>query len=180
MVTQPAMDDRSIVEAQIGRPPRSTVTIEARCHLEMPVVTRVPPILDDGTPFPTTHWLTCPLATVRISRREAAGGVKDADAQIASDPEMARRWARAMDRYARERSALLPDAWRGPEPRGGIAGSQGGVKCLHAQYADTTAGNDNPVGEQVAREVEPLDCTVPCVIEADDGWIANPSWSEPR
>ena len=83
------MDDRSVVEVQIGRPPRSEVVVSARCHLALPVVIDVPPILEDGTPFPTTHWLTCPLAVLRISRIESNGGVRDADQWIASDPDVA-------------------------------------------------------------------------------------------
>ena len=174
------MDDRNVVEIQIGRPPRSAVVVEARCHLTLPVVVAVPPILDDGTPFPTSHWLTCPLATVRIARLEAAGGVKAADADIESDPELRDRWNQAMGRYRRERDAQVPDGWAGPTPRGGIAGSQGGVKCLHAQYADTAAGNDNPIGERVALSIEPLDCAQPCVVERDGSTRANPEWTEPR
>ena len=173
------MDDRDVVEIQIGRPPRSAVVVEARCHLDLPVVVHVPPILDDGTPFPTSHWLTCPLATVRISRIEAAGGVKAADDAIDGDPELGRKWKAVMDRYRRERDALVPPGWEGPVPRGGVAGSRHGVKCLHAQYADTAAGNDNPIGRRVAEDVEPLDCVRPCVVDADGGAERNPEWAEP-
>lgn len=173
------MDDRSVVEIQIGRPPRSSVTVEARCHLGLPVVALVPPILDDGTPFPTTHWLTCPLAVLRISRIEAAGGVKGADADLASDPMLAEAYRSATERYVRGREALLPEGWTGARPSGGIAGSSGGVKCLHAQFADTAAGNDNPIGARVASVIEPLDCAMPCVAMTPNGPAANVAWSEP-
>jgi hypothetical protein len=53
------------------------------------------------------------------------------------------------------------------------------VKCLHAQYADETAGNENPIGSRVASLVEPLDCVVPCALEVDGVVIANPEWAEP-
>lgn len=174
------MDDRSVVEVQIGRPPRSPVTVEGRCHLGLPVVTLVPPILDDGTPFPTTHWLTCPLAVLRISRLEAAGGVKQADADLAADPLLAERHRLAMERYAHERNELLPQGWVGARPTGGIAGSAGGVKCLHAQYADTAAGNDNPIGTAVAEAIEPLDCAMACVSLDTEGVVANAAWVEPK
>lgn len=173
------MDDRSVVEHQIGRPPRSPIDVESRCHLGLPVVIRVPPVLDDGTPFPTTHWLTCPLASLRVSRLESAGGVNDADARIAADPDLAEAFGVAMGRYERERDSLIPDTWNGPLPSGGIAGSRGGVKCLHAQYADTASGHDNPIGSEVAESIEPLDCVVRCVIPADGNWIRNESWTEP-
>lgn len=173
------MDDRRIVELQLGRPPRSIVRTEARCHFDLPVVIDVPPLLDDGTPFPTTHYLTCPLATLRISRLESEGGVKAADGDIASDPDLAEAWSAAMGRYRSERDARIPDSYEGPRPRGGIAGSQGGVKCLHAQYADTAAGNQNPIGIRTASAVEPLDCAMPCVIEADGVVAKNTDWHEP-
>lgn len=173
------MDDRSVVAVQIGREPRSEVVVRTRCHLGLPVVTDVPPILDDGTPFPTTHWLTCPLATTRISRIESAGGVRDADTRIASDAVFAEAFADAMRRYERNRDALMPDGWDGPKPQGGVAGSGGGVKCLHAHYADTAAGNDNPVGEDVAARIEPLGCVVPCVATVDGEFVRNTDWSEP-
>jgi hypothetical protein len=173
------MDDAAVVEVQIGRKPRSAVVVSARCHLGLPVVTDVPPILDDGTPFPTTHWLTCPLAVTRISRLEAEGGVKAAAAKLSEDPEAAAAFAAASERYAAVRGSLIPEGWDGPVPTGGVAGSKGGVKCLHAQYADTAAGNANPIGEMVAEQIEPLGCTVGCVVDASPGPISNPAWVEP-
>jgi len=144
------------------------------------VVIDVPPILDDGTPFPTMHWLTCPLATIRISRIESTGGVRAADELIRTDATVRLAFGEAMHRYARARDSLLPPEWDGPVPSGGIAGSAGGVKCLHAQYADTAAGNDNPIGEDIAQRIEPLACTTPCVVESDGTAIASPEWIEPR
>ena len=185
------MDDRAVVAIQIGREPRSEVVVATRCHLGLPVVIDVPPILDDKTPFPTTHWLTCPLAMTRISRIESDGGVRDADALIASDPDVAARFAHAMERYESVRDQLIPDTWQGPRPSGGVAGSSGGVKCLHAQYADTAAGNANPIGEDVASRIEPLGCLMPCVIASAEGEateqtatvgtvvVRNPDWVEP-
>lgn len=175
----PRMDDGSVVAIQIGRQPRSPVTVRIRCPLGVPVVIDVPPILDDGTPFPTTHWLTCPLALLRISRLESAGGVRDADARIASDPDVAEAYGVAMERYRRHRDSLIPAEWNGPRPSGGIGGSRGGVKCLHAQYADSISGNDNPIGADVVTQVGPLDCRIPCVVEEPHGWIRNDDWVEP-
>ena len=174
------MDDRSVVEIQIGRPARSQVVVESRCHLGLPVVIGVPPILDDGTPFPTTHWLTCRLATLRVSRLESAGGVRESDERIASDDAFALQFGVAMKRYEDHRDSLIPTSWEGPRPSGGIAGSRGGVKCLHAQYADTAAGNDdNPVGAGVAAAIQPLDCFVPCVVQDEGSWVRNVAWTEP-
>lgn len=174
------MNDRRIVAAQIGREPRSAIDVAARCHLGLPVVIKVPPHLDDGTPFPTTYWLTCPLASKRVGRLEAAGGVKAAEDRIAADSVFADRHRAAAERYRRDRDAML-----GPEapaylPDGGVGGTRRGVKCLHAHYADHAAGNDNPVGEDAAIDVEPLDCATVCVVQEDDLAFRNPNWREPR
>ncbi len=172
--------DVDAVAVQIGRPPRSQVDVVARCHLSQPVVIAVPPHLDDGTPFPTRYWLTCPLAVRRIGRAEAAGGVQAAADRIDTDPVSAARHLAAMNRYAAERDALIDESHLGPRPSGGVGGSGGGVKCLHAHYADHAAGNDNPVGEDTAAVVEPLDCTVTCVALVGGIPQRNPDWVEPR
>jgi len=175
------MDDREVAAAEIGRPLRSPAAAAARCPLGLPVVVSVPPVLDDGTPFPTRYWLTCPLAVRRIGRIESAGGVRALERHAGADPEFADRLAAAHRRYQAERDAAVPPG-AALTPTGGVAGSEagGGIKCLHAHYADTAAGNDNPVGEAVAPYVEPLDCTVPCVVEGEGGAGRNPAWQEPR
>ncbi len=136
------------------------------------MVAQVPPVLDDGTPFPTLYWLSCPLAVKRIGRLEGMGGVKQMERWVAESAGS--RFEAANRRYAESRDALISGE---PvhRPDGGVAGTRAGVKCLHAHYADHAAGNDNPVGEAVAPWVEPLDCTVPCVV--DDA--LNPEWREP-
>lgn len=165
-------DDRQVIEVQIGRPLRADSEVVTRCHLGLPVVTRVPPVLDDGTPFPTVYWLTCPLARTRIGRLESAGGVKRMEQKAESDPGFAARLENAHTAYSKERDALLGDR-EGPVPAGGVGGASTGVKCLHAHYAHTAAGGDNPVGELVGSWIEPLDCDVPCVTEG----APNPDWS---
>lgn len=174
------MDDRDVVAAQIEREPRAPVSVVERCHLDLPVVIEVPPLLDDGTPFPTSYWLTCPLAVRRIGRLEADGGVRAAELRIASDSRFSARHAAAMRRYAEDRDARIPTGHTGPRPVGGVGGATAGVKCLHAHYADHAAGNDNPVGSEVAVAIEPLDCVEPCVADLQGGVVRNPAWVEPR
>lgn len=169
------MSVRPVLEAQIGRSLRADSEVVAACPLGLPVVAEVPPLLDDGTPFPTRFWLTCPLAVTRIGRLEGAGGVRAMERHAAAEPGFGRALDAAHARYAAERDALLPPEVS-PTPSGGVAGASGGVKCLHAHYADHAAGNDNPVGAMVAPWIEPLDCTVPCVADGE----RNPRWREPR
>ncbi len=127
----------------------------------------MPPALEDGTPFPTRYWLTCPLAVARVGRVEAAGGVVEAQRLLDETPELADRMRDAHVRYAADRG----------DEAGGVAGIKGaGLKCLHAHYADYAAGGDNPAGEWTAPRVDPLDCTAPCVLP--DGSV-NADWREP-
>lgn len=167
--------DQEQIAAQLGRALRARSEVVARCPLGLPVVIAVPPVLDDGTPFPTRYWLSCPLAVKRVARLESRGGVKEMDGRADSDPAFEDALSAAHLRYGRDRDDLLP-----PDtihrPSGGVAGAIKGVKCLHAHYADHAAGNPNPVGEWVAPQTEPLDCILPCVIDGR----RNPDWREPR
>ena len=176
-----AVDERAVVEVQIGRPPRSAVVVAARCHLGLPLVTKVPPLLDDGTPFPTRYWLSCPLAVRRIGRIESAGGVRALQRHAAADEGFAARLVAAHERYAADRDRAIPEEAVN-RPTGGVGGTApgAGIKCLHAHYGDHAAGNDNPVGEIVAPFVEPLDCAMPCIVEAAEGPVRNPAWREPK
>lgn len=174
------MTDRAIVACQIDRPPRADVETVKRCHLDLPVVVAVPPLLDDGTPFPTRYWLSCPLANRRLARLESAGAIPRLEAFVAADPGRRDALAAAHRRYSAERDRLVP-AGADPVPAGGVGGNLGnGIKCLHAHYADAAAGNANPVGAVVAPFVEPLDCEAPCVVSEGAGVVRNPDWREPR
>lgn len=163
--------DREVIEVQIGRPLRAESEVVSRCHLGLPVVVKVPPHLDDGTPFPTLYWLTCPLAATRIGRLEGSGGVKRMEAKAEADPTFGSALEAAHRSYEQERDALIVSGDL-PVPTGGVGGTRKGAKCLHAHYAHTRAGGDNPVGELVAAWIEPLDCTVPCVLDGKP----NPEW----
>jgi hypothetical protein len=110
-----------------------------------PVVLRNAPLLDDGTPMPTRYWLCGAEAREAVSRLEAAGGVRAAEAAVDVG-----ELADAHRRHALERDAELPPGHTGPRPSGGVGGTRTGVKCLHAHYAWFLAGGDDPVGRWVA------------------------------
>ena len=169
-------DDAAAAAAQMGRPLRGQSRVASRCALDLPVVLEVNPDVD-GAPFPTLYWLTCPLARARVSRLESGGAVRGFTARVAREPELAAACERTAAEYARRREALLPAESPVRERlRGGVGGVEGdGVKCLHAHYAHHRAGGHNPIGAEVARSVEPLDCARPCV----RGDARNPSWTEP-
>jgi len=113
-----------------------------------PLVIRNHPLLDDGTPMPTLYWLVGPEERKAVDRLEAAGGVRDAEAEV--DPA---ELTAAHARYAAERQQLVPADWDGPVPSGGVGGTRQGVKCLHSHYAWFLAGGDDPVGRWVDRRL---------------------------
>jgi hypothetical protein len=181
--------DSEVLALQIGRPLRATSAVLRRCDLGLPIIAEVPPILDTGEPFPTRYWLTCPLAHRRIARIEARGGVRAAQERIAADPELSNAVEAVHVRYALERDALLRvgTALSGERttggarhrPSGGVGGSSGGVKCLHAHHADFAAGNDNPIGQHVHDMIGVPHCELPCVTDVGGELQRNPHWQEP-
>ena len=53
------MDDRAVVERQLGRAPRAFLRVVVRCPFGAPAVTIQSPYDSAGEPFPTTFYLTC-------------------------------------------------------------------------------------------------------------------------
>lgn len=144
MVAASAADVARVAEL-LGRRPDGAFEVVVRDATGDPLVIRNEPLLPDGRPMPTRYWLVGKAANLAVSRLEAAGGVRAAEAEV--DPELVAAAHRA---YAAERDAALPAGHRGPAPSGGVAGTREGVKCLHAHYAWYLAGGDDPVGRWVA------------------------------
>jgi hypothetical protein len=141
--------DEERVEALLGRAPRGDYEVVVRGGGGEPVVIRNAPLLLDGTPMPTRFWLVGATEREAVSRLEAAGGVRAAEAAV-DGPAL----EDAHRRYAAERDAALPAGHTGPRPTGGVGGTRVGVKCLHAHYAWHLAGGDDPVGRWVADRLE--------------------------
>jgi hypothetical protein len=141
-------DDVAAVHDLFGRPPRGRFEVVVRDVDGAPVVVRNSPLLDDGEPMPTLYWLVGRREVLQVSRLEAGGGVRRAEAEI--DPALV---ADAHRRYAAERDALVPATHIGPRPHGGVGGTRTGIKCLHAHYAWYLAGGDDPVGAWVATQL---------------------------
>ena len=135
------MDDRARVAELLGREPAGPFTVVVRDDAGDPVVVRNAPFLDDGTPMPTRFYLVGAALVREVSRLEAAGGVKAAEAAIARDDIAALH-----QRYGTERDAAIDADHTGPRPSGGVGGTRVGVKCLHAHVAHLLAGGDDPVG----------------------------------
>jgi hypothetical protein len=143
------MDDRARVAQLLGREPHSAFDVVVRDHRGDPVVVRNAPFLDDGTPMPTRFYLVGSDLVTRVSRLEAVGGVRQAEAEI--DPD---EITRVHERYAAERDAVIDPDHVGPRPHGGVGGTRTGVKCLHAHVAYCLAGGDDPIGRWAIARLE--------------------------
>ena len=142
------MDDREIVERQLGRAPRAFERVAVRCPFGRPAVTEQAPFDASGEPFPTTFWLTCPQLVAKIARLEAAGGVERWSRLVVEDPGLRESLERGHEEQRRLR----------PELPGGIGGQTrtGGLKCLHAHAAFALARPRYALGERILAEAEPL------------------------
>lgn len=145
--------DVAAVNAQLGRLPRSIHEIGHRCPCGNPDVVTTEPRLDDGTPFPTTYYLTCPKAAGMIGTWEASGLMKEMSTRLAEDDDLAARYAAAHNAYLAAREAIA--AQRGlevPEIAGISAGGMPDrVKCLHVLAGQSLAQGRgvNPLGDEV-------------------------------
>jgi hypothetical protein len=139
--------DEAVIEAQLGRPPRAVHEVAHRCACGNPDVVATEPRLPNGTPFPTTFYLTCPRAASRIGTLEASGLMREMTDRLEHDPELAQAYAAAHAAYldARESIGHVEE----------IAGvSAGGmptrVKCLHVLVGHSLAAGPgvNPLGDE--------------------------------
>jgi len=175
------MDDRSVVERQLGRPPRAFRRVVRRCPFGFVAVSEQAPYDSAGNPFPTTYYLTCPHLVAAVSRVEAAGGVERWSDEAARDPALADSLQRATEeqRAVRRNLArgLSAAADRGASLELGIAGARRPerLKCLHAHVAFALARPGYELGERIVAELEPLwpprCCTEPLV---------TPAWGQER
>jgi uncharacterized protein len=142
------MSDAEIVERQLGRRPRAFVRVAVRCPFGQPAVTEQAPIDEDGRPFPTQFYVTCPFLVAAISRLEAAGGVVRWSRAAQEDEVLARSLAHAQAEQRRLR----------PELDAGIGGStrSGSLKCLHAHAAFALARPGYELGDRVLAELPAL------------------------
>jgi exopolyphosphatase/guanosine-5'-triphosphate,3'-diphosphate pyrophosphatase len=144
--------DLAAVRDQLGREPTVAFTVAASCAAGHPLVIRNATRAADGTPFPTTFWLTCPEATRAVSRLESGGAIAALDARIADDPV----FTAALEATHAEAAALREAEEPGAGSWGGVGGTRRGLKCLHAHYANHLAGGEDRVGGWVAGRVEPI------------------------
>lgn len=150
---EPVTDaDREIIAQQLGRPPRALRAIAARCPSGHPAVVQTSPRLENGTPFPTLYYLTCPRLASLVGRLEASGIMKEMTERLTTDEELAAAYLRAHESYLAERDAIEP---LGHQVTAG--GMPGRVKCLHVHLAHTLAVGRgvNPFGDETLELLRP-------------------------
>lgn len=144
--------DEEAVADQLQRPARGVAGVAWRCPCGKPGVVATEPRLPDGTPFPTTYYLTCPRATAAVSTLEANGLMARMTERLADDQELADRYRDAHESYLADRAAL----GEVPEIDGVSAGGMPTrVKCLHVLVGHSLAKGPgtNPFGDEALEEI---------------------------
>lgn len=155
--------DLGAVAAQLGRTPRDVVAVAHRCPCSLPDVVATAPRLGDGTPFPTTFYLTCPRAASAVGTLESSGLMARMSERLGEDPDLAAAQQGAHEDYLARRAALGGDV---PEIAGVSAGGlPHRVKCLHALLAHSLAAGPgvDVLGDEVRDELGAWWAPGPCV-----------------
>jgi len=159
--------DVAAIHAQLGREPRGIHEVGHRCPCGNPDVVTTQPRLPGGTPFPTTYYLTCPRAASLIGTLEGGGVMKEMQARLADDPELAAAYRSAHDRYLEARAGIARESDLDvPEIEGISAGGMPDrVKCLHVLAGQSLAQGRgvNPLGDEVLDTLGDWWAAGPCV-----------------
>ncbi|MEO7586808.1 MAG: DUF501 domain-containing protein [Arachnia sp.] len=152
MSTPPTPEDLAAVEAQLGRPPRGVAAVAWRCPCGRPGVVQTLPRLANGTPFPTTYYLTCQRAVTGCSTLEANGVMAEMSERLGQDEALAARYRDAHEAYLADRETL----GHVPEIDGISAGGMPTrVKCLHVLVGHALAAGPgvNPLGDEALEAI---------------------------
>jgi hypothetical protein len=166
MTNGPVLDprDRRAVALQLGREPRAVRGVAHRCGCGLPDVVETSPRLEDGTPFPTLYYLTCPRLASLIGTLESSGLMKEMTERLATDPQLQARYDEAARDYTARRDAV--EVLPGVPAQGGMPAR---VKCLHVLVAHALAVGEgvNPFGDEALALLADWSRKGPCV-DPDD------------
>lgn len=146
--------------------------IAHRCPCGLPDVVRTAPRLEDGSPFPTLYYLTCPRAASAIGRLESSGLMRRMQERLEQDPELRKAYTEAHESYLAERAEQARVDGLEPLPEGmqSTGGMPTRVKCLHALVAHELAvPGVNPFGAEALEELPRWWEKGPCVcVDGED------------
>ncbi len=149
---------------QLSREPRAIRSVAHRCGCGLPDVVETSPRLEDGTPFPTLYYLTCPRAASLIGTLESSGLMKQMTDRLAEDPALQEKYDEASRDYLSRRDAhgVLDNV----PAQGGMPTR---VKCLHVLVGHSLAVGEgiNPFGDEALALLEDWSRKGPCV-DPDD------------
>jgi uncharacterized protein len=114
------------------------------------------PLLEDGSPFPTLYWLTCPVLVKAVGGLESEGYMETVNDELDANSSLKGRLLDSVDRYRVERDSMTK---LDSDPPGG---GPNRVKCLHAHTAHELASPPNPIGAISLARVGWPDCREPC------------------
>ncbi len=142
--------DFAVVASQLGRPPRGEVFVAARCRHGRPSVILTVPFEIEGKPTPPLLWLTCPHASLQMSRLEGERAARRFVEALEPGGEAAARFLAEEERFGEAQCRLAAQAnWKLAvrlRGRGVAGGPPGAVKCLHAHLAFRLASGRGVVG----------------------------------
>jgi hypothetical protein len=126
------------------------------------------PRLPDGTPFPTTYYLTCPRAASLIGTLEGSGLMREMEARLSEDVSLGTAYVAAHRAYLSDRADLGSVPEIAQVSAGGMPDR---VKCLHALagHALVAGPGVNPLGDEVLERLGAWWADGPCVQAAEDG-----------
>lgn len=156
--------DRRAVALQLSREPRAIREVAHRCGCGLPDVVATHPRLEDGTPFPTLFYLTCPRAASLIGTLESSGLMGEMTERLSKDPELQQKYVAAGEDYVSRRDAL--EVLENVPAQGGMPTR---VKCLHVLVGHALAVGPgvNPFGDEALALLEDWSRKGPCV-DPDD------------
>lgn len=169
-------NEKQVVEVQLKRNLRSDIKVAAKCHFDLPVVVDVPKNLDDGTPFPTMFWLTCPMYIKKVSTLESHGMVKELDNQLNNNNMLNKLWSKRQISYEKERNKKYKNIKNITSPSGGVGGTLNSIKCLHSHLADELVTGKNIIGQIVLENVGGCNCLEPCVVNGSKNKNWRSAW----
>lgn len=163
MSEKASKEDLATIEAQLGRPPRDIHAIAYRCPCGGAAVVETKPRLNDGTPFPTFYYATCPKLTSVISTLENSPLMSEMNERLAKDAELSGAYRAAHDDYLAARAALGVEVAEIADISAG--GMPDRVKCLHSLVAHSLASGDgvNPLGDEALELLPQWWLHSPCI-----------------
>jgi hypothetical protein len=144
--------------------------IAHRCGCGLPDVVETHPRLEDGTPFPTLYYLTCPRAASLIGTLESSGLMKEMTDRLETDPELKAKYEAAAADYVgrRDQAEVLENV----PAQGGMPTR---VKCLHVLVGHALAVGPgvNPFGDEALALLDDWSRKGPCVDPDDPDAVAK-------